>query len=74
MDHSDVDSVGVAVMEKLREAQPATLDLVVRAALCKMMTPYPSGAAVRLVTDEPATNSSRPLSRPDPAASAAARK
>lgn len=50
---------GIAVMKKLREAPPASLDPGLCAALCELMTPYPPGSAVRLVTDDLAIVSRR---------------
>lgn len=50
---------GIAVMKKLREAPPASLDPALCAALSELMTPYPPGAAVRLVTDDLAIVSRR---------------
>ncbi len=49
----------VSIMRKLREAPPRTLDPDLCAALAELMTPYPPGAAVRLVTDDYAVVSRR---------------
>lgn len=50
---------GVLVMHKLREAPPATLDPALCAALTELATPYPPGAAVKLVTGDVAIVSRR---------------
>lgn len=49
----------VSIMRKLREAPPRTLDPALCAALTELMTPYPPGSAVRLVTDDYAVVSRR---------------
>jgi HD-GYP domain-containing protein (c-di-GMP phosphodiesterase class II) len=49
----------IVIMRKLREAPPATLDPALCAALTELMTPYPPGAPVRLVTGDLAIVSRR---------------
>jgi HD-GYP domain-containing protein (c-di-GMP phosphodiesterase class II) len=49
----------VSIMRKLREAPPRTLDPALCAALAELMTPFPPGATVRLVTDDYAVVSRR---------------
>jgi hypothetical protein len=49
----------VSIMRKLREAPTRTLDPDLCAALAELMTPYPPGSAVRLVTDDYAVVSRR---------------